>query len=295
MGTQLTEDLGRVGIWSGLLAVDEPARRDEITESIAELEELGYGTLWLGGSATPRQAVHALAATSRLTVATGITSIWNDGPADVARASAEVNRAYGGRFVLGLGVSHGPLHREYHRPYSAMRDFLDGLDAAEEPVPAERRVLAALGPKMLALAAERTGGAHPYLVTADHVAQARERLGDGATLAPELKVVLDPDLASARTTARAYLAMYLKLPNYTNNLLRLGFTEDDFASGGSDRLLDAVYGLGDAEAVRDKIEQFFAAGADHVAVQVVNDNPRTDIPRAAYRTLAEALSLGSAG
>ncbi|WP_052847402.1 LLM class F420-dependent oxidoreductase [Streptomyces avicenniae] len=294
MGTQLSEDIGRVGIWSALLASPDPDRRGEITETAAELEELGYGTLWLGGSPAPERAVPALAATSHLTVATGITSIWSEEPAAVARVFGELNRTYGGRFVLGVGVSHSAIHEEYRRPYSSMRDFLDGLDAAEEPVPTARRVLAALGPKMLRLGADRAGGAHPYLVTAEQVADARERLGDGPTLAPELKVVLNPDLTAARATARAYLAMYLQLPNYTNNLLRSGFTEDDFADGGSDRLLDAVYALGDPEAVRDKVDQFFAAGADHVAVQVVNDEPRTVVPREGYRLLAEALSLGKA-
>ncbi|WP_129841387.1 TIGR03620 family F420-dependent LLM class oxidoreductase [Streptomyces sp. RFCAC02] len=294
MTTALTDTIGRVGIWSGALRGDDPARRGVIAEAAAEIEELGYGAVWIGGSPAPVHAVPVLAATSRLTVATGITGIWDRPAADTARAFTEVNASYGGRFVLGIGASHSALHKQYHRPYSSMVAYLDTLDAADSPVPADRRVLAALGPKMLRLARDRSAGAHPYLVTAEHVAQAREELGDTALLAPELKVVLDPDLDGARATARAYLTRYLALPNYTNNLLRLGFTEDDFASGGSDRLLDAVYGLGDATAIRAAVDRFLDAGADHVAVQVVSDGPMTDIPLAAYRTLAEALPLGAA-
>ncbi|ONK12688.1 putative F420-dependent oxidoreductase [Streptomyces sp. MP131-18] len=288
----LAADLGRIGIWSGALNSSDQARGGETAEAAAELERLGYGTLWLGASPGVAQARPALDSTSRLTVATGIISIWDYEPAAVAAEFAEVNEAHGGRFVLGLGVSHGAATPRYRRPYSAMTDYLDALDAAERPVPPARRVLAALGPRMLKLSADRAGGAHPYLVTPGHTAQARAELGDGAVLAPELKVVLDEDLPRARATARAYLSFYLALPNYTNNLRRLGFEDDDFRDGGSDRLLDAVFALGGADAVHARAQEYLAAGADHLALQVVTEDPLHDIPLPAYGTLAAAFGLG---
>ncbi|MGK5532752.1 LLM class F420-dependent oxidoreductase [Streptomyces sp. URMC 129] len=283
--------LGRIGVWSSALRSEDPARRTEIADAAHELDELGYGTIWLGSNPGVAQAVPVLRATRRITVATGILSIWEHEADDVARAFAEVNAAHGERFVLGLGVSHSALTDRYQRPYAAMRAYLAALDAAATPVPADRRVLAALGPRMLELARDRARGAHPYLVTVEHTARARETLGSAAVLAPELKVVLDPDPDRARATARAYLSYYLALPNYTNNLLRLGFTEDDFRDGGSDRLLAEVFVLGDAEAIRSRAEDYFAAGADHLALQVVTEDPTRDIPLPAYRTLAAALGL----
>ncbi|GAB2915349.1 LLM class F420-dependent oxidoreductase [Streptomyces mayteni] len=283
--------LGPFGVWSGALKSDEPGRRAEIADAAAELDELGYGAVWLGGSPGVEQAVPLLAATRRITVATGILSIWLHSAEDVAARFADAEDAHGGRFLLGLGVSHGALTDQYRKPYSAMRAYLDALDAAPRPVPAERRVLAALGPKMLELSRDRSAGAHPYLVTAEHTAQARATLGESALLAPELKAVLDPDPARARATARAYLSRYLALPNYTNNLLRLGFAAEDFTEGGSDRLLNAVFALGDPAAVRARAEEFLAAGADHVALQVVPAEGYDVFPLAAYRTLAEALPL----
>ncbi|MDT0342025.1 LLM class F420-dependent oxidoreductase [Streptomyces litchfieldiae] len=291
----LAQDLGRVGIWSSALRSEDPARRTEIADAAAELDELGYGTLWLGGSPGVAQAVPVLAATSRLTVATGILSIWQHEPADVARAFNETNAAHGGRFVLGLGVSHSALTDRYRRPYSAMVDYLTALDEAPDPVPADRRVLAALGPRMLKLARDRAAGAHPYLVTPEHTGVARDVLSDTVVLAPELKVVLDTDLDRARATARAYLSFYLGLPNYTNNLRRLGFDDQDFTGGGSDKLLTAVFALGDADAVRRRADAYLAAGADHLALQVVTGDPLNDIPLPAYRALADAFELGGQG
>jgi probable F420-dependent oxidoreductase len=219
--------LGRFGIWSGAWSSafrDEgPARTGEFGDVAAELDALGYGTLWLGGSPAVPYAAPFLQAAPRIMVATGILSIWQHEAADVAAERAELERRFPGRFLLGLGVSHGQFTEGYARPYTAMREYLSALDSAADPVPVEARVLAALGPKMLALSRDRAAGAHPYLVTVEHTAQAREILGADALLAPEFKVVLDPDLASARETARGYLSLYLRLPNYTNNLLRLGF------------------------------------------------------------------------
>ncbi|BBJ42557.1 LLM class F420-dependent oxidoreductase [Streptomyces antimycoticus] len=258
----------------------------------AELDELGYGAIWLGGSPSPDQAGVLLDATSRITIATGILSIWDHEAAYVAERHAALNAAHDGRFLLGLGVSHSALAGErYRRPYTAMKEYLTALDSAPTPAPASQRVLAALGPKMLELSRDRATGAHPYLVTPEHTAKARDILGKDSVLAPELKVVLDTDLDRARATARGYLARYLALPNYTNNFLRLGFEDADFADGGSDRLISAMFALGDAEVIRARVDEFLAAGADHVAIQAVTDSPLADVPRAEWRTLAEALPL----
>jgi probable F420-dependent oxidoreductase len=286
--------VGRIGIWSGIwsTALKEGTYRAELDDAAAELDALGYGTVWLGSSAGVELADRLVAATPRITVATGILSIWEHEAADVAAQRAELERRHPGRFLLGLGVSHGSLAKDYARPYSAMVDFLDALDSAPEPVPADSRVLAALGPKMLALSRDRAAGAHPYLVTPEHTAQAREILGEGVLLAPELKVVLDTDLDKARTTARNYLAYYLKLPNYAGSLLRLGFSEDDLAGGGSDRLLDAVFAIGDADTIAARVTDFLSAGADHVAVQAVTDDPQHTVPLPQWRRLAEVLPLG---
>ncbi|RYJ31912.1 hypothetical protein CU044_0279 [Streptomyces sp. L-9-10] len=288
----LRESVGRYGIWSTELRSEDAAVRAEIPEAAAELEELGFGAVWLGGSSGVEHAVPLIEATSRLTVATGILSIWQYEADDAAARFHTLESGHPGRFLLGLGASHAKLSAQYRRPYSAMVGYLDALDAAG--VPAGRIVLAALGPKMLELSRDRTGGAHPYLVTPEHTAQARELLGPDPLLAPELKVVLDTDPDTARAAARGYLAMYLGLPNYTNSFLRLGFTEDDFTGGGSDRLIDAVYAWGDAARIRDRIDAFHTAGADHVALQIVTGDSAPGapgaLPRAEWRRLAEVLS-----
>ncbi|MFC8081194.1 LLM class F420-dependent oxidoreductase [Streptomyces sp. NPDC057307] len=282
---------GRIGIWSSALHPSEPAGVEAVSAAVAELDSLGYGTIWMGGSPSLDQVVPVVEATRHITVATGILSIWDHQAPAVAEQAARIRRDSAGRFVLGLGVSHSGFNPNYARPYSAMVEYLDALDAVADPVPASGRVLAALGPKMLKLAAERSAGAHPYLVTAEHTAEARAALGPDALLAPELTVVLDTDLDQARTVARGMLSMYLQLPNYTNNLLRLGFTESDFADGGSDRLLAALFALGDAGTVRARVDEYVAAGADHLALQVLSGDRRTELPLAEWRTLAEALEL----
>ncbi|MET4920871.1 LLM class F420-dependent oxidoreductase [Streptomyces sp. PSRA5] len=282
---------GRIGIWSSALHPSEPAGIAAVSAAVAELDSLGYGTIWMGGSPSLDQVVPVIEATRHITVATGILSIWDHQAAAVAEQTARIRQASAGRFVLGLGVSHSGFNPNYARPYSAMVEYLDALDASADPVPASERVLAALGPKMLKLAAERAAGAHPYLVTAEHTAEARATLGPDALLAPELTVVLDTDIDQARTVARGMLSMYLQLPNYTNNLLRLGFAESDFADGGSDRLLAALFALGDAETVRARVDEYVAAGADHLALQVLTGDRSKDLPLAEWRTLAEALEL----
>ncbi|MGW9302896.1 LLM class F420-dependent oxidoreductase [Streptomyces cyaneofuscatus] len=291
--TSLThEAFGRVGIWSSALhgSRTDDAGRKAIAEAVAELEELGYGTLWIGGSPSPDDAAAVVAATRKATVATGILNIWSHTAEEVAARIATVEEAARGRFVLGLGVSHGPMVPQYAKPYSAMVAYLDALDAATPSVEPGERVLAALGPKMLKLAADRALGAHPYLVTTEHTAEAREALGPDALLAPELTVVLDTDPDRARTTARNMLEMYLQLPNYTANLLRLGFAESDFEGGGSVRLLDALFALGDAEHVKSRTGEYLDAGADHVALQVLTaEEGGAGLPRAQWRELAEAF------
>ncbi|MGW3169646.1 LLM class F420-dependent oxidoreductase [Streptomyces sp. NPDC001153] len=285
--SNLKDRIGRYGIWSIGLRAEDPSRRGELGEAAAELEELGFGAVWLGGSSAARHAVPLLEATDRLTVGTSIQSIWQYDAGTSAAAFAEVDAAHPGRFLLGLGVSHAKLADRYRRPYSALVAYLDALDKAG--MPADRRVLAALGPKVLELSRDRAAGAVPYLVTPEHTARAREILGAGPLLAPELKVVLETDPSRARSLARDTLAMYLALPNYTNNFLRHGFTEDDLADGGSDRLVDAVFAWGDDSRIRDRIDTFHQAGADHVALQMITDGDRDSLPREEWRTLASLL------
>ncbi|MET7478210.1 LLM class F420-dependent oxidoreductase [Streptomyces sp. NPDC005648] len=287
MSDAMKQSVGRYGIWSAGLRAEDPARRTELAEAAAELEQLGYGAVWLGGSSAARHAVPLVEATSKLTVGTSIQSIWQYEAAESAAAYAEVEAAHPGRFVLGLGVSHAKIAEQYRRPYSALVAYLDALDAAG--VPADRRVLAALGPRSLELARDRSAGSVPYLVTAEQTAAAREILGESPLLAPELKVVLETDPARARAVARDTLAIYLTLPNYTNNFLRNGFTEEDLADGGSDRLVDAVFAWGTEDTVRARVTEFLDAGADHVALQLLDDGARDTLPLPGWRRLAELL------
>lgn len=278
-----------IGIWSSGLRSDDPNAAGEIREAAAELEELGYSSIWLGSSPGVRHARPLLEATSRITVATGILNIWQHDAAEVAARQAELAKDHPGRFVLGLGASHGVVVKEYRRPYSTMVDFLDRLDAAGSGK--DDRVLAALGPRMLALSRDRAAGAHPYLITPEHTATAREILGAGPLLAPEVKVVLDTDPERARAAARGHLAFYLGMPNYTGNLLRLGFTEDDLGNGGSDRLVDATFAWGGMDVIRERVAAHHEAGADQVVLQVVTAG-QEPLPRAQWRELAAGLDLG---
>lgn len=286
----MTDDLkaavGRYGIWNRQLRSEEPELREQIPEAAAELQELGFTAVWLGSGPGVEHAKPLLEATTRLTVATGILTIWQYAAAEVAERAAALEHAHPGRFVLGLGVGHPQFIEEYRSPYAAMVGYLDALDAAGQP--AGRRVLAALGPRMLGLARDRAAGAHPYLVTTGHTARAREALGPDALLAPELGVVLESAPARARTLARAALAPYLKLSNYLANFRTFGFGDDDFADGGSDALVDAVYAWGPDERIRERIDAYLAAGADHVAVQVITATPSA-LPREEWRRLAALL------
>jgi probable F420-dependent oxidoreductase len=285
-------DLGRIGIWSSGLRDEDRRAGGERREAAAELEELGYDAIWLGSSPGVRHAAPLLEATKRIVVATGILNIWEYEPADVAEQQAKLAERYPGRFLLGLGASHATLVKGYRKPYSMMVEYLDRLDAAGSPK--DDRVLAALGPRMLALSRDRSAGAHPYLITPEHTAKAREILGPDSLLAPEVKVVLESDPERARAAARAHLALYLGMPNYTGNLLRLGFVDDDFRDGGSDRLVDATFAWGDMAAIRARLTAHREAGADQLVVQVVTGD-QVPLPRAQWRDLADGLELRPKG
>jgi len=290
------DDLGRIGIWT--FALDTvPAGLGR--EMAAELDELGFGALWLPeaiGRDPMVAAALALDATERLAVCTGVASIYARAPMTTTSAWRALTEAFPGRFLLGLGVSHqmaveGLRQQTYGPPLASMRAYLDAIDTAlyvgAEPTVPPQRCLAALGPKMLALAAERTRGAHTYYVPPEHTAFAREAMGPDALLAPEQKVVLETDPVVAREIARANMAIYLSLPNYANNLRRFGFTEDDIAQC-SDRLVDAIVVWGDVETVRTRVQAHLDAGADHVCLQVLPSDDPTRIRRD-WRTLAAAL------
>ncbi len=292
-----TFDLGRVGIWTG--ALDAVSSRDA-QRAAARLEELGFPTLWIPETVGRDPFVTAtllLSATSSLKLATGIANIYARDALTMANTQRSLEEAFPGRFLLGLGVSHAHLvdrvrKHDYSRPYSYMVQYLDDMDNAmfRAVGPAERpaTVLAALGPKMLRLAAEKAAGAHPYFVPVEHTAQARQILGPDPILAPEQMVVLDTDRARGRATARAGMAVYLRAPNYVNNLKRHGFTDDDMADGGSERLVDAIVAVGDAATARERVDAHFAAGATHVCVQVLEPDARR-VPEGAWHELAAAL------
>jgi len=286
-------DLNGIGIWSGELRFGDDGEK---AEAVAELEELGYAAAWIpdvGGDVFG--ALRALLdASTTIVTATGILNLWMHSAAHVGEGFAALETDHPGRTLLGIGVSHHLLidsthPGEYTRPLAKTRAYLDELDAISPTVPRDRRVLAALGPKMLGLARDRAGGAHPYLVTPEHTAVARAELGDAPLLAPEQHVVLETDPAKARAVAREGLATYLQLPNYVNNWRRLGFGEDDFADGGSDRLVDHVVVWGDEATIVARVQAHLDAGADHVCVQAVTGAERTDLPRAEWRALAPAL------
>jgi probable F420-dependent oxidoreductase len=285
-------DLSGVGVWSSQLRYGNPA---ESAEAAAELDDLGFTALWIPDVGGPvlDSVDHLLASTKRTVIATGILNLWMHDPSDVAARYASLTRTYGERFLLGIGCSHAPLidSKEpglYRKPLAATRSFLDALDAAEQPVPAGNRVLAALGPKMLELSATRARGAHPYLVTPEHTHKAREVLGQGPLLLPEQTVLLTEDRAEARAVGTDWLRAYLALPNYANNLLRSGFTADDLSSV-SDRLFDAIIAWGDEDAVQRRVNEHRAAGADHVCVQVLTADQQV-FPREQWRRLAAAFA-----
>ena len=288
---------GRIGIWTHVLDPQPAGRAREIA---AEIEALGYGALWLPEMAGRDPLVASslyLGATSTMVVATGIANIYGRDALAMACAHKALTEAYPDRFLLGLGVSHAPAvemlrGHTYGPPLTAMREYLDAMDRAPyfaaEPTVPPTRVLAALGPKMLALAAERSAGAHPYFVPVEHTAFAREHLGPDALLAPEQMVVLNSDADQARTIARRAMKTYLTLPNYTNNLRRLDWDDNELANGGSDRLVDAIVAWGDDAAIKARVDEHFAAGANHVCIQVLTEDFAA-IPIHEWTILAPAL------
>jgi probable F420-dependent oxidoreductase len=294
--TPLAEQLGRVGLWTRHLDV-QPA--EQLRTTVVELEKLGWRSLWaweVFGREALTNAGLLLGATQQLTVGTGIANIWARDPMAMAAAQRTLTEAFPGRFVLGIGVSHAPIvdargHR-YERPLERMRAYLDAMDAApwqgpplaEEPA----RVLAALGPRMLELAAERSAGALTFHASPEATAWARSILGSGPLLAVEQAVAVAEDPAEARRIGREYIAFYLTLSNYARAWKRAGFGPEDQADGGSDRLVDAVVAWGSPEAIADRVQAQIDAGADHVCLQVLEADPN-GLPVAGWRALAPAL------
>jgi probable F420-dependent oxidoreductase len=279
----------RYGVWvSRRLWPTDPGA---VATAAAELESLGYGAVWLGGSPPDDLALAEaiLAATSRIVVGTSIVDIWRSDAARLAASHARIRGQFPGRFYLGVGSGHAPtaeaLGQMYVRPLSRLREFVDALHG----VPREELLLAALGPKALEAAREVSAGALPYLVPAAHTADARKILGPDRLLVPEQKVFLGSDAAQARAAGRRVLKNYLVMPNYLNNLRRYGLTDEDFADGGSDRLVDAVTVWGDEDRVRTGLEAHFEAGADHVALQAVTASDEERLPLAEWRALAKLL------
>ncbi len=289
-------ELGHIGLWTSQLDMQPMTRAQEV---VAELDELGYGALWVPESVgrDPFASVALLlSASRRIVLATGIANLHARKPMTMQAGWKTLTEAFPERFLLGIGVSHqvmveGVHGASYDKPYSTMVAYLDAMDRsmffAAPPTTPPRRVLAALGPRMLRLSAERGLGAHPYFVPVEHTALARETLGPDALLAPEVTVVLESDPTTARDIARRFMKTYLALPNYTNNLRRLGWTDDDL-SGPSDKLVDAIVGWGSLDDVVRRVRAHHEAGANHVCVQVLPHDPKA-VPLAEWRELAGAM------
>jgi probable F420-dependent oxidoreductase len=256
----LKPNLGRFGVWTFGAVTPEQAK---------QIEDLGYGAVWIGGSPAGDLSFvePILDATDTLQVATGIVNVWTAPAAQVAESYHRIEKAHPGRFLLGIGIGHPEHTEEYRKPYDVLVEYLDALDAAK--VPTSRRVIAALGPKVLELSAKRSAGAHPYLTTPEHTARAHELIGPSVYLAPEHKVVLTRDAQQAREIGRSTIDFYLDLSNYVNNWKRLGFTDVDLAKPGSDKLIDAMVAHGTPDAIAARLEEHLTAGADHVCIQVL--------------------------
>jgi probable F420-dependent oxidoreductase len=285
--------LPSIGVWNRVFRQEKP----EVLKAIAEVEDLGYGAVWMPGGGHAGLSDHLqnlLKATRRTVIATGIVSIWTHPAGATAAMQHALEQAYPDRFLLGIGISHQRSVEgagiTYERPLRKLREYLDQLDAAPNPVPVDERILASLGPLSLKLARERSVGTHPYFMPVEHTRISREGVGPGKIVAPEQMVVLETSADRARTIARIHAERYLHAPNYVNNLLRLGFTDEDVANGGSERLIDAVVAWGEPATVARRIAEQHAAGADHVCIQVLNETPDDlDAAMAGYRQLAPAL------
>ncbi|TPW71670.1 TIGR03620 family F420-dependent LLM class oxidoreductase [Schumannella sp. 10F1B-5-1] len=278
--TTWAERMGPVGVWRSVGDVDAALA--------ADIERLGFGALWLGGSpgSDLRAAEELLDATSTLVVATGIVNIWKSDAAELADSWHRIAARHPGRLLLGIGSGHREATPERVRPLHAMAAYLDVLD--ERGVPVDARVLSALGPRMLALAAERSAGTHPYLTIPVQSAEARAALGPDPLIAPEQTLVLDPDPVSARATARVFLERYLAMSNYAGNMVRGGFEESDVAGAGSDALVDAIVVHGDVATLAEAVYAQLDGGADHVCVQIL---PAAQSPVPALTALAAELGL----
>jgi probable F420-dependent oxidoreductase len=286
-------DITQVGVW-GLSEWLKPEHEASLVTFAQMIDDLGFGSLWISAgftSGVPTAYRALVECTSRIMVASGIVSIWHCSPEQAAESIGEIQKDFPERFMLGLGASHAPqvtsLGHEYAKPYSRMVDYLDQLDHLH--LGSRHRMLAALGPRMLKLAADRSMGAHPYFVPVEHTRLAREILGPSRLLVPGQAIVLNSDPTIARQWARAFAATYLQLPNYTNNLMRLGYSEDDFTHGGSDRLIDAIVAWGTPEDVLRRVSEHLNAGASSVCLRVVTDES-APIPHTQMRVLANLLS-----
>jgi probable F420-dependent oxidoreductase len=285
-------DLGRIGIWSAAL------RRSELSavvEAVSELDELGYSTLWFPGGDRAdftERMLAMLGASRRAIIAPGIVSVWTHPASEIATEHQAFKRAAPGRWLLGLGVSHAHAVQRsglnYDKPIQKLRSYLDELDAASPPVPTDERIIAALGPVALKLAAERSLGTHPYFVPVEHSRVARETMGPGKLIATEQMVVLETDPDKARAMARKHMAMYLAAPNYVNNLLRMGYAQSEIDNGGSDRLVDDIVAWGDPASVLERVQAHHDAGADHVCIQVLTED-RGTLALDEWRQLAAAM------
>ena len=284
------DNLGRYGIW--VSRHHWPTDANLIASAAQELENLGYGSVWIGGSPNDDLELPEaiLSATSTLVVGTSVVDIWHSHGETLAASQARVRRGFPGRFFLGVGSGHAPtaasVGQSYVKPLTRLREFLtDKL----RRVPAEERMIAALGPKSLETARELTAGALPYLTPPEHTASARAILGPDRLLIPEQKVFIETDPVAARAVARRVLRTYLTLPNYTNVWRRYGITDEDLADTGSDKLVDWTVAWGDAAAVRARVDAHLEAGADHVALQVLSADTSPHLPREEWRALAQVL------
>jgi probable F420-dependent oxidoreductase len=282
------DEFDRYGVWtSRRLWPEDPG---ELADAAAELESLGYGSVWIGGLADDLALPEAiLAATAHLVVGTSIVDVWRSDAVALSASHTRLRTRFPGRFYLGLGSGHAPTveatGQKYVRPVSKLRTFTESLSA----VPTDERLFAALGPKALEAARDLSAGALPYLIPPAHTADARKILGTDRLLIPEQKVFLGTDEAVARAVARERTGQYLALPNYVNNLRRYGLTDDDFAGHGSDRWVDTVVVWGDENAIRKGVNAHMEAGADHVAVQALSASSDGGLPRAEWRAIAQAL------
>ena len=289
-------DLGRIGLWTFALDVQPMAKAQE---AAAEIDELGFGTVWLPeavGREIFSSSALILSATKNIKVASGIASIAARTAHTMQSGWKTLSEAFPGRFVLALGVSHShmvtKLHKlSYDKPYSNMVEYLDVMDkspyAGAAPQSPMYRMIGALGPKMLQLSAERTAGAHPYFTTPQHTAEARALMGAKPLIAPEIAVIFETDKDKARATARKFMSTYTRLPNYANNLMRLGFTQDD-VTNQSDRLVDEIVTWGTLDKIAARIKEHHDAGANHVCVQVLAHDP-LELPMAGWRELSALL------